>query len=433
MKLPRNEEHGGGSNNNPGLRHLVRLRRTDDLMFLQPGLFDELLINANHLENSSESTVAHLWQTELPYMVDPVLWRFQVPAWWRNPQGENKRNYARLGRAYSAGTNFRIAEGPLLQTVPNDSEWERLSANVVRYELDRLAGPSQLDFLDERTATELRPARVIAPALVALSNTEDRVNRILVDAAAAAAEKDVVAQVIIPDRRLRDRREVNALLTTLAVENVSAYFLWTPSVTEDMLLSDPSAFVPVLAIITALRERGIPVVHLQGSYVTAALHEVGLSGVAYHLGWIDKGEPASEQQGGPRSCQTYVPGVRYSLRFTQALHLGRHLTPSEYLERYCDCTFCAGVFAEGQQHPLDLLLEEQTIDMGDGRHRQTPTSRAATANTWHYLLARRQEVVAFSGEPAQDVIQRDMSLATALAGEPSAARLGRLAAQLHGA
>src|SRR5438105_9195350 len=63
----------------PTMWHLVRLRRSDDLPFLRPGMLDELMINANQLENSPESTAAHLRKTGLRYMVDPVLWRFQEP------------------------------------------------------------------------------------------------------------------------------------------------------------------------------------------------------------------------------------------------------------------------------------------------------------------------------------------------------------------
>ncbi len=74
-------------------------------------------------------------------------------------------------------------------------------------------------------------------------------------------------------------------------------------------------------------------------------------------------------------------------------------------------------------------LEEQEV--AGMKPRRTPTSRAEAASTWHYLLARRQEVEAFSTQPAVDVVQRDMARAAALAGERDAARLERLAAQLR--
>src|SRR6266566_3382575 len=113
------------SSSNPDpLWHLARLRRTDDFQFLRTGLFDELLVNANHLENSPDSTSAHLRKTRSKYMVDPMLWRFQKPAWWRrNGSDETKRNYRRLAEAYSKDTTIRMAEGPLLEEVADDREW----------------------------------------------------------------------------------------------------------------------------------------------------------------------------------------------------------------------------------------------------------------------------------------------------------------------
>jgi hypothetical protein len=44
----------------------------------------------------------------------------------------------------------------------------------------------------------------------------------------------------------------------------------------------------------------------------------------------------------------------------------------------------------------------------------TPTAQAVGANTWHYLLSRRQEVNDFSNASAADVIARDIERAAAL-------------------
>src|SRR5437879_1921056 len=95
---------------------------------------DEVILNANQLENSVESTAVALRRTTLPFTVDPVLWRFQVPKWWRNDRGETKSNYRRLGAAYVKGTSIKIAAGPLLETVATDDEWRMLAANVIGYQ-----------------------------------------------------------------------------------------------------------------------------------------------------------------------------------------------------------------------------------------------------------------------------------------------------------
>jgi hypothetical protein len=82
------------------------------------------------------------------------------------------------------------------------------------------------------------------------------------------------------------------------------------------------------------------------------------------------------------------------------------------------------------QHPLDLLLESQTITDKRGRSRLTPTGRATGLNTWHYLHARRQEVERFSESAAVDVVSADIERASALAGRPDGERLQRIASGL---
>ena len=415
----------------PPLQHVVRVRRSDDLHFIRPGLMDEVLVNANHLENSSLSITATLRESTVPFMVDPVLTRFQVPEWWRNERGETKRNYTRLGAIYVAGTSIEIAAGPLLQTVPNDDEWRLVAKNVLNYQRGRLEPAiTQLDLLGEGPPPELRPTRLMAPALVGFSAAEDRINRFLAEASADLAELPLAVPVIVPMDRLLDPDELGGLIDSVPRDGVGTYLIWTPNVTEERMLSDDRVFAAVLRLVSELAERGVGMGHLHGSYTVAALHDLGIDTFVHHLGWVDKGEPAGEHGGGPRSCQTYVPGIRHTIRFDRARTLGYHLDAAEYVELYCGCDICVGTF-EGQQHPLDVLLEEQPVAKMPGR--QTPTGRAAELNTWHYLIARRQEVEAFSAQPASDVVARDMERAATLAGAHERNRLRRLADELRAA
>src|SRR5207302_10336179 len=125
-------------------------------------------------------------------------------------------------------------------------------------------------------------------------------------------------------------------------------------------------------LIGDLSERGIAVGHQYANYTVAALHDVGLASMTHHLGWVDKGEPAAQLGFAMRSCQTYVPGVRHSVPFHEAQELGRDLDATQYADFYCGCTFCAGMFEAGG-HPLDLLLETQTVVMANGKEREIPT------------------------------------------------------------
>lgn len=413
------------------LHHIVRVRSSDDLTYVSQGLMDEVIVNANQLENSIQATTAALWKTTLPFSVDPVLWRFQVPAWSQKAPGDTKRNYKRLGAAYGRGLGVTLGSAPLLEELSTDDQWCRLAANVVAYQRDRLHDvPTQLELMTD--LRELRPSRISAPALVAWSATEDRINRLMIDAAVGEARSKVAMQIILPIERLVDHAGLRKLIGTTPTDGVSSYSVWTPQVTEERLLSDPTVFAGLLWLIGELSTRGIAVGHHYANYTVAALHDVGLASMTHHLGWVDKGGPMTEQSFAMRSCQTYVPGVRHCVRFDEADALGRHLDADEYAERYCECAFCAGMFQRGL-HPFDLLLETQTVVMKNGNEREIPTSQSVGANTWHFLLSRRNEVNAFSTLPSVEVIEQDIGRASALKRSSDAARLGHLATELKSA
>src|SRR5689334_8172326 len=133
----------------PPLQHIVRVRQSSDYEFVRRGLMDEVLINANQLENSVQKATACLWKTTIPFTVDPVLWRFQVPEWWRSAKGVTKKNYTSLGQAYTKGTKLTMASGPLMQVVPSDAEWARIAANIIEYGQRRLIDvPAQITAFD---------------------------------------------------------------------------------------------------------------------------------------------------------------------------------------------------------------------------------------------------------------------------------------------
>ena len=406
----------------PSLVHYVRIRGPEDLQFLAAGMCDELLLNANQLENSPERTSAHLRTTGYRYMVDPMLWRFQVPAWWQNERGELKRNFRRLATHYADGTRVPLGEGPALETVTERSDWERIAANVVHYQRQRLNLPCQLDLLDESLARELRPSRILAPALVPDSEAVDRVNAILVEAAAAAAGEPVVATVVIPKARLNPA-DVEPLLWSVPRDGVRGYLVWTPWVTEDWLVSTPEALRVLVGAIRDLAAGGVPVMQVQLGYTAAALSTVGMAGVCHHLGWVDSGESPQQSRARRRSRRTYVPGVRHTMGFPDAGACGRPLEPEAYSALYCECRFCTGMLERGD-HPLQLLLEEELEPSGAAL---VPTGQAIAANTFHYLFSRRLEVQAFAAGPGTQVIAHDIERAAALAGEVNARHLERLA------
>jgi hypothetical protein len=421
------------SNRQP-LHHIVRVRRTEDLTFLRDGIMDEVLVNANQLENNPDSTATALRSTTLPFSIDPMLTRFQMPAWWRNSNGENKRNYTRLGRAYVKDTSIQLPAGPLAQTVADQREWETLARNTISYQGARLEEmvPAQLELLSGEPPRLLRPARLTAPALVAFSTAEDHINRLLAEASVETATLPLAVQVIVPLERLTNPSAITEILESTPRRGVDSYLVWTPGVSEERLLADHRVFATVLRLIGALAERGIPVGHLHATYPILALHDAGVAAATHHLGWTDKGEPAGETRGGVRSCQTYLPGLRHCVRFGEGHRLGDELDAATYSERYCRCAFCTGAFKAGA-HPLRLLLEDHVITFKNGAQRRTPTGRAVELNTWHYLLSRRQEIEAFSTYEGAEVIAADIQRAATLAEPGGAEPLRRLAQELRSA
>jgi hypothetical protein len=250
----------------------------------------------------------------------------------------------------------------------------------------------------------------------------------------------------VPLKRLLDAADLARLIATVPSDDISSYFIWTPAVSEELLLNQDDALAGLLRLISELADRRIPIGHLHATYAIAVLLtslcwdalEASLlrppltSAVVHHLGWVDKGELPQPSGRGLPSSQTYVPGLRRSRRFDRARELGRLLDAAAYAERYCQCSFCGEAFASGQ-HPLDLLLEEKLIPFKNGRVRQTPTGRALAVNTWHYLLSRRQEIEALSDQPAVDVLRRDIKGGVALAGGSEMDHLHRLANKLPAA
>jgi hypothetical protein len=394
-------------------QHIVRIRSTDDLQYVNPDVMDEVTINANQLENDIESAAVTLWRTTLPFTVDPVLWRFQVPDWWRNAKGATKRNYARLGAWYAKGTRVPIGSVPLVDAVGDERDWRALAGNAVDYQCSRLLGvPTHLTlFEDNVPVRDLQPARIIAPALVSFTAAEDRINTVLFDAAATALGKPLAAQVILPPPRLLGPESIEDLLATIPRDGVTSYMLWTPQITEELLLGEPTIFTRVLGLVESLSSRGVPVIHQHGNYAIAALRDAGLLAMTHHLGWVDHGEPAQQTSFARRSCRTYVPGVRHSMKFERAAEAGRKLGRDDYADRYCGCPFCLGVFDELGEHPLDLLLEERQVVDKRNRTFRTPTGRAVTANTFHYLWSRHLEIRAFASDSSAEVVSRDLERA----------------------
>jgi len=417
----------------PPIHHAVRVRSTDDLTYIQPGLMDEVVINANQLENSLRSTIETLQGNNLPYSIDPVLWRFQTRGWVENQDGKVKRNYGSLGSQYFRHTDIDPSDC-CLSELPGDSRtWTQISTNAVQYQLRRVSSvPTQLSLLTDRRV--LSPSRVLAPSLVAFSTAEDKVNRLMAEAAADVAQSPVAVSVNVPRKRLVDAASMQALQDSLPYgDGVASYSLWLEGVPESLLMRDHDALSALLRLIEALKHRGHPIEHQHGSYLTLALCALGgVDAISHHLAWTDTGNAANGSSPPFRSCRTYAPGVRHPITFHEAEAIAGDMAASQYLELFCGCKFCKGMFDQGQ-HPFDILLESRDLTLKNGNSRTVPTSRSVGANTWHYLLARREEVLAFSETSALEILARDIHRSSLLNRQDDAELLQVLAGQIDNA
>jgi hypothetical protein len=413
------------------LHHIVRVRTTDDLRnFVKPGLLDEVVVNANLLESAERTLTALLQETSLPYSVDPMLWRLQMPEWSKNAAGGVKRNYQRLAEYYSIGTGLTLGLSRLTDTVATNKQWQMIARNAIEYQQNRLRrdeGPPDLFGMKHL----LEPVRLTSPALVALTKEEDAVNLTLANAAIEFAGRPIAIQVIIPVERMLEPAEVARVLESLPVEGVGSYSIWTPEVTEERLIGEEALFAAMVRVIATLTDKGIAVGHQHATYTVMALHDIGLSSITHPLNWVDHGGTFKSAGFANRSCRTYAPALRHAIKYDEAFELAGGFDVNEYREMYCDCIYCTGLYSKGL-HPFDELLRTRVVQKGN-RSVTEPTPAAVAANNWHFLLSRRSEVLAFSADPAIDVIARDIERATKLHRGGDAMRLGHLASMLKSA
>jgi hypothetical protein len=393
------------------LRHIVRIRTEDDAASVAPDRADAVFVNANMLEWRPARLAGRLSCTKLPTLVDPVLWRFQVPAWWRRREdNQAKLNYARLAAAYQQGSGIDLSDGIRLPDSGKNAAWSKLAANAVSYQRTRAteAAGQLLQLLD--LGVDPAPTAIVAPYLLARNASEDEINRSLLRATSDEAGEPVVAHVAIPLARAYDGREVAAAAATLSGIPLAGVVLWIELCTESLLMDRPELMKHISDLVGQLGASGVPVWHGHGGYTTVALlRDAGLSGIVHSCTWSDHGNPATQAPPGVQpACITYVPGLAEPRRFEFARSVGARLDRSSYERLYCSCALCMALFARGD-HPLEILTEEKVVKGPRDRDVVTLSDGAETANLFHFLLARHQEVAAlYSPAAMPDIVARAM-------------------------
>ncbi len=390
---------------------MVRVRTEDDAAYVGQDRADALVVNANLLEWRPAWIADRLSSSRLPNLIDPVLWRFQVPAWWkRQKDNQPKINYARLAAAYQQNTGIDLSDGICLPDSGQNEAWAKLARNVVTYQRSRAveAFGGLLELLD--IGTDPTPIAIVAPYLLARDTSEDSVNRVLLAATAEAAGAPVVAHLAIPIERAHSPREFESAVAALDGTPLAGLMIWIERCTESRLMDSSNLLQQVTDVTAHVSSKGVPVWHGHGGFATAALlRDAGLTGIVHSCAWADRGSPAAQAPSFVQpTCLTYIPGLAETRPFDFARSVGETLDRDTYVRLYCDCAFCGGLFERGE-HPVVVLTEEKTVRAPHDREAVTIGDGAMLANLFHYLLARHQEMATlYSGAAVPDIVAEAM-------------------------
>jgi hypothetical protein len=409
----------------PAVRRFVRLRSADELGALTRAAPGAVVVNANLLEHRAARVSDWLADRGIPFLVDPVLWKFQVPSWWQREDGGLRRNFARLARSYGgAGTRLGVGLAPIMQIAPSDDEWRRLARNVIRYQRDRIrAEAGDLALLMGYSRTPAEPIADIAPYVLAYDREHDRVNGLLLTTAAEEAAGPLVGCLALPRNRAVETSELESALGVIVDARPAGCLVWFEGMTEELMLDDESTLNAFLHAVDRLGRAGVAVWHAHGGYSAFALRSRGLTGFVHPLAWKDNGMPAQQPSAVVvRSCTTYATGFRGSVHFQRAMSWGGGLSGRDFLRLYCDCHFCSSTIDAGG-HPFEHLLEVTTVG---ATRRETPTSLSVAANELHFLFSRADEERSFEGDTVAAVLARARERAHQLTGDEG--RLARLTA-----
>jgi len=394
------------------VRHLVRLRSDDDSEYLLPGALDGVLINANHLEQRPAQTIQAVVNRNIPFLIDPMLSRFQVPNWSQRTDGQMKRNFEKLALLYTRDIGIRLGQQPIIDVIQDSKDWAKLASNVVSYQRSRLSDEAGGLLQAMKVEGQFEPSEIIAPCLLATSRDLDATNHTLLAASAEASGRRVLAQVAVPIERFRQPGELASALSAIQPDLALGCLLWIERLTEERTLAESMLLENLLSVLEVLSSRRIMVWHAHGQFSAMTLRPFGMTGVIYPLAWVDRGMPAGSPTGGQPSCRTYLTSGHHDVQFVRAAQLAERLTPEGYLENYCNCYFCRSAIEAGDR-PLELMLEIVQVK-GPHGYQPRPTERALSFNRWHYLWSRHKEAADLSSFGIVEVLQRDINRAASL-------------------
>jgi hypothetical protein len=394
-------------------RLLLRLEQDSDKGYyaqIPPDTADGFIVNANLVEHSPASVSAFLDRLERPFIIDPMSYRFERPAWHtRDKDGtvENKRNYARLWRKYSAGVRG-LSGDPLtdrgMNSIASEQDLLKFCANVTEFQDRRLRAEwlddgAQYLGMDRFFGFQLAPAAFVPPYLVVGEGEARQDITALTNMAAATVSLGrgpIVTIVPVLPRVLADIDCVLELAARLAWSRTNGVLLWAVGTSAFELADTPELFTGLVVMLRGLRDAGIEVGMLYGGFYSTLLRGFGASGFSHALMY---GETRDlEPSNGRPAMRFYMPPLHDFLSYETAQRLLQEMSGGDYLRFVCDCELCETLIGAGS---LDPYFETY---VPPGAKRAFPTGAALDLNRFHYLLARRRELEFARSRPEPQLI-----------------------------
>lgn len=365
---------------------------------IPPNTADGFVVNANLIEHSPSSVSAFLDKLERPFIVDPMSYRFDRPAWHtreRDGEVDNKRNYSRLWQKYAGGVTGLTGD-PLtdrgIGRIASEQALLRYCANVIDFQDRRLRAEwledgAQYVGMDRLFGFQLAPSAYVAPYLVVGDGEPSRdIDALanLVAATVSLGRPPVIAVVPIRPSVLADVDCARQLAARISWARAHSALIWPIDVSAFDLADSPELFTGLVVLIRGLRDAGVETGLLYGGFFSTLLRPFGATGFSHALMY---GESRGlDPTNGRPSMRFYIPPLHASFSYAVAQELLQGMSGSEYLDLVCDCDLCRALVAEGS------LVPYFETHVPDGAKRAFPTPAAVDLNRFHYLFARRKEL-----------------------------------------
>lgn len=382
----------------------LRLEQHADRLYyarVPSDLADGFIINANLVESAPEACASFLDKLGKPFVLDPVSYRFERPAWHtRAKDGEvsNKRNYMRLWQKYAIGTTGFTGDPLLDRGVAGAASEEalmRFCQNVIEFQELRLRHAWVEDGaryvgMDRLFGLQLAPSAYLAPYLVIGQQSaaaDISASALLASITASLARpRPVIAVLPVLPGVLADFGSIHALAAAIGRSGVQSALVWTVGLSALQLADTPELFAGLVLLVRGLRDADIEVGLLYGGFFSALLRGFGASGFSHALMY---GETrALDPSGGLPRTAFYFPPLRQFLPYAVAAELIDGTSAPEYLDVVCGCEICRALVGAEIRNAAAYFQTHAP----EGSKRPLPTQEALDLNRFHYLFARRDEL-----------------------------------------